>query len=153
MRTVYRVLAFLVALGVVVQGGAIAYAFFGLSKWVEQGGVLDAASSGPDSTLEFAGVGGFMIHGMSGTMIIPALAVLLLISSFFAKVPGGVRWALFVFGAVIVQVALGIFGHEITFVGLLHGGFALVLFGLAVTAGIRARVTSPAAAATEPVHV
>lgn len=153
MRTVYRVLALLIALGVVVQGGAIAYAVFGLTKWVEQGGVLDAASSGPDSTLEFAGVGGFMIHGMSGTMIIPVLALLLLISSFFAKVPGGIRWALFVFGAVLVQVALGIFGHEVSFIGLFHGGFALVLFGLAVTAGIRARTGTPAAARTEPVLV
>ena len=42
MRTVYRVLAFLIAIEVVIQAMAIAYAIAGLGSWVEDdGGVLN----------------------------------------------------------------------------------------------------------------
>ncbi len=34
-----------------------------------------------------------MLHGMIGMMLIPLLALVLLIISFFAKIPGGVKWA------------------------------------------------------------
>ena len=70
-----------------------------------------------------------------------------MISSFFAKVPGGIKWALFVFLATVVQVALGLFAHSIAGLGWLHGLNALILFGLAVSAGMRvnrvAAVESP----------
>jgi hypothetical protein len=70
-------------------------------------------------------------------MIIPIIVLLFLISSFFAKVPGGVKWALFVFLATLVQVALGLFAHSVAGLGWLHGLNALILFGLAVSAGAR----------------
>ena len=58
-----------------------------------------------------------MLHGMVGMMLIPLLALVLLIISFFAKIPGGVKWAAIVLGLVVLQVALGIFGHETPYVG------------------------------------
>ena len=92
MRKVYRVLAFLVAIEVAVQAMFIVYGDAGLGLWVDDGGVVDKA------TFEDAIEGGaapfpefqaFLLHGMNGMMVIPALALLLVISSFFAKVPRG----------------------------------------------------------------
>ena len=138
MRSAYRVLAFLVAGLVVVQAFAIAYAMAGLGKWVQDGNTFDKAAFESDD-LTFDGIAGFMIHGINGMMLIPLVALLLLIVSFFAKVPGGVKWAGLVLLFVVIQVALGIFGHEIPILGGLHGLNALILFGLAVTAGMRSR--------------
>ena len=41
-------------------------------------------------------------------MLIALLAIVLLIISFFAKIPGGVKWAGFVFAAVLLQWVIGI---------------------------------------------
>jgi hypothetical protein len=133
MKSVYRALAYLIALEVVIQAAAIAYAVAGLGKWVSEGGVLDAAAMESETT-EFTGVAGFMVHGINGQMIVPLLALLLLVVSFFAKIPGGVLWAGLVLLTVVVQVLLGIFGHGAPVLGLLHGAVALVLFVLAVIA-------------------
>ena len=141
MRSAYRVLAFLVAGLVVVQAFAIAYAVAGLGKWVNDGNTFDKAAFESDDT-SFDGILGFMIHGMNGMMLIPLVALILLIVSFFAKVPGGVGRAAIVFGLVVLQVALGRFGHEIPILGGLHGLNALLLFGAAIMAGIRAKETS-----------
>jgi hypothetical protein len=138
MRSVYRVLAYVIAALVVVQAAAIAFAVFGLTKWVDDGGTLNKAAMESDDT-EFTGVVGFMIHGMNGMMLIPLVALVLLIVSFFAKVPGGVKWAGFVLLSVVVQVLLGMFAHDAPALGALHGLNALILFGLAVTAGMRVR--------------
>jgi cytochrome b len=70
--------------------------------------------------------------------LIPLLALLLLISSFFAKVHRGVVYALIVLALVALQIFLGIFGHEAAIFGLLHGLNALILFSVAFRAGIRA---------------
>jgi hypothetical protein len=138
MRSAYRVLAFLVAGLVVVQAAAIAYAVAGLGKWVQDGNTFDKAAFESDDT-SFDGIVGFMIHGMNGMMLIPLVALILLIVSFFAKVPGGVARAGLVLGLVILQVALGLFGHEIPALGGLHGLNALILFGAAVMTGVRAK--------------
>lgn len=126
MRTAYRVLAYLVAFEVVVQAGAIAWAYFGLGKWIEEGGVLDSATreSGGDG---FPEVLGFIVHGINGQLVVPLLALVLVVVAFFAKVPKGVRWAGSVFGLVVLQVLLGIFGHGAPSLGLLHGINALAL--------------------------
>jgi len=150
MRNVYRVLAGLVALGVVVQAAAIVYAVAGLGKWIDDGHTANADIFEDDS-LSFTGLGGFMLHGMNGMMVIPVLALLLLIVSFFAKVPGGVMWAGLILLDVIVQVMLGLFGHEVPAIGALHGINALILFGLAVTASMRAK--EPAATADSTASV
>lgn len=138
MRSVYRVLAYLMALEVVIQAAAIAFALAGLGAWIQQGGVLDAAAMESETT-EFTGVAGFMVHGINGQMIIPLIALLLLISSFFARIPGGVLWAGLVLLTVVVQVLLGIFsrGGE-PVLGLVHGAVAFVLFSFAVIAARKA---------------
>lgn len=137
MRTVYKVLAWLIALEVMVQASAMVYAIAGLGIWVDRdNGVLDKAAFESGETL-FPEMIGFMIHGINGMMVIPVLALLFLIVSFFAKVPGGVKWAAFVLLAVVLQVTLGIFGHELALSGALHGINALVLFSLALLAGKR----------------
>jgi len=90
MRSAYRVLAYIIAIEVVVQAAAIAYALAGLSKWVSDGGTLDKAAMESEDTT-FTGVVGFIVHGINGQMLIPLLAVILLIISFFAKIPGGAK--------------------------------------------------------------
>jgi hypothetical protein len=145
---VYRVLAFLIALEVAIQAAVMVYAVAGLIKWVDGGGTLDKAALESDD-LSFPGLGGIIAHGMNGMMVIPALAVILLIVSFFAKVPGGVLWAGLVLLAVVVQVLLGLFGHEVIGMGALHGVNALILFGVAVMAGIKAGRTKTPADRTE----
>ena len=134
MRSTYRVLAYLMALEVVVQAGAIAYALAGLGTWIQEGGVLDKAAMESES-VEFAGVGGFMLHGINGEMIIPVVAVALLVVSFFAKVPGGVA----------VQIMLGVFGRGLPLLILVHGMLALAIFAVALAAARKAGGGAPAA--------
>jgi hypothetical protein len=136
MKNVYRVLALLVALGVILQAASIAFGMFGLIKWIENGGSLDKST---ELTPDIGGYTGFSLHGIDGTIILPAIALLFLISSFFAKVPGGIKWALIVFGVTVLQVALGLFSHSLAGLGWLHGANALILFGTAVTAASRVR--------------
>jgi hypothetical protein len=137
MKTVYRVLALLVAVGVMVQGAAIAFGMFGLIKWIEGGGTLDKST---ELNSSLGGYAGFNTHATVGIMVLPVISLLFLISSFFAKVPGGIKWALIVFGVTVVQVALGLFSHSLAGLGWLHGANALILFGVAVSAAMRVRV-------------
>jgi hypothetical protein len=150
MKSAYKVLAYAIAALVVVQSAAVVFASAGLFLWVEDGGVLDAATI--ESEPEFTGAIGFMIHGMNGMMIIPIIGLALLIVSFFAKTPGGVRNAAIVLGLIVLQVALGIFGHENAWIGMLHGVNALVLFAAALHTGRSAKsvedVAAPRATAT-----
>ncbi len=138
MRTAYRIIASIICAEVVIQAMAIVFAVAGLGIWVEEGGVLDKAAFESDD-LSFTGVGGFIIHGINGMMIIPLLALVLFILSFFAKIPGGVKVAGIVLAATVVQVLLGIFGHESAYVGALHGLNAFILFGSAMYAARLAR--------------
>ena len=120
MRTVYRVMAWLIAVEVLVQAAAITWAVFGLGKWVQDGGVLDKsvmesqASAFPQDT-------GFAVHGINGEMVVPALALVLLVVSFFARVPRGVALAGGVVGLVALQVVLGMLGHGVPGLGLKRG--------------------------------
>jgi uncharacterized membrane protein YphA (DoxX/SURF4 family) len=138
MRTVYKVLAYLVAIEVAVQAMALVFADAGMGKWVEQGGVLDKAVMESGGS-PFPEVVGFMIHGINGMMVIPVIALLLLISSFFTKIPGAVKAAGLVVVLVAIQVTLGLVGHQIPAVGALHGLNALLLFSAAVYAAFRGR--------------
>jgi heme A synthase len=140
MKGVYRGLALAVAALVMLQAAFIAYAVFGLSKWVrEDGGTLDASVFSEGATVEVGGEMGFALHAISGTFLIPLVALILVIVSFFAKVPGGTKWALIVFGVVVVQYALAFLGRiaGLPAIGALHGLNALILFGVAVTAAMR----------------
>lgn len=145
MRTVYKVFAYLIAAEVVVQAMAMVYAIAGLGKWVNGGGVFDKAVMESDES-PFPEVVGFMVHGLNGSLVIPVIALVLLILSFFTKVRGAAKWAGLVLLLVVVQVNLGFFGHEVPAVGALHGLNALLLFSTAVYAGRRVRAAARAAA-------
>jgi len=143
MRTAYKVLAYLVAAEVTVQAMVIVWFVSGLGKWVEGGGVLDKAAMESEGT-PFPQVVGIMAHGINGFFVIPGLALLLLIISFFTKVRGAIKWAVVVFVLVIVQGQLGVLGHDFPWAGALHGLNALALFSVALYAGRRLRGTTVA---------
>ena len=92
-----------------VQAAAIAFGMFGLIKWIERAA---PSTSRPSSIRIWVASPGFSVHATAGIMVLPVIALLLLISSFFAKVPGGIKWALIVFGVTVLQVALGLFSHD-----------------------------------------
>jgi hypothetical protein len=138
MRVAYRALALLIAIGVVVQVASIAYAWFQVLHELDSGGVLDK------NTERNAG---HVLHGTVGVMVIPLLALLLLIVSFFAKIPGGVKWAGITLGVTVLQVALAFASSGAPIVGTLHGVNALVLAGVASVAARKARTADAAAPA------
>ena len=142
MKSAYRVLAYIIAAQVVIQAAAIAFAFAGLGIWIDDGATLDKAVL--ESEPEFTGVLGFPIHFLNG-MLIPLVSIALLIVSFFAGVAGGAKWAATVLGLAILQVALGLLGHESPYFGLLHGINALALFSVALMAGKRVKSMGAAA--------
>jgi hypothetical protein len=136
IKQVYRVLAYLIAAGVVLQAAAIAYAVFGMFEWVSAGGTLDKALIESENP-QIGGIAGFNLHQLVGVNILPLLALLFLISSFVARIPGGIKWALIVFAATLAQGLLGISAHHSSAVGWLHGAMALIMFSCAVVSGIR----------------
>jgi hypothetical protein len=136
MRNAYRILAYIIAIEVVIQAMVIVYAVAGLGKWVDDGGVLDKSVMESDAT-PFPEVAGFAIHGINGMMVIPALALILLIVSFFVKAPGAVKMAVIVLVLVALQIALGLLGHGAPLLGALHGINAFLIVGAALTAAKR----------------
>ncbi|HKX14658.1 MAG TPA: hypothetical protein VJN19_05660 [Propionibacteriaceae bacterium] len=143
MKTVYRVLAYVIAALVAVQAAAIGYAVFAQLHWIEGGGTLDGAALESGAP----GTGAFIFHALNGAVFL-LLALALLIVSFFAKIPQGVRWAVIVLVATVLQIALGTLSRLLAPIGAVHGAVALVLFGVAVMAAMRARKP---AAVEEPV--
>lgn len=141
MKRVYQVLAYLVAAGVVVQAMAIVYGISGLSKWVSNGGVFDKAALESEDAA-FPEVTGLAVHGINGSMIIPALALVLFVCAFFAKIPRGVRWAGLVLALVVVQINLGFAGPGVPALGALHGLNALALFTAALVTARRVRISA-----------
>ena len=139
MRSTYRGLAYLLAALVLVQAAAIAYALAGMGYWVyEEGGVVDKALIDSDDA-SFQGVGGFMVHGMNGMMVIPLVVLVLLVVSFFTKLPGATKNALILLGLVVVQVVLGIASHSLPYAIILHAINAFAIFSFAAMVGIRLR--------------
>ncbi|GAB2634102.1 hypothetical protein [Kribbella swartbergensis] len=141
MKSVYRALAGLIAIGVVVQAMAIALAWFTAIKDMDEGAVFDK-----NSDLNF----GHEAHGTIGMMVMPALALLLLIVSFFAKVEGGIKWALFVVGLVALQITLAFVSFGAPVVGTLHGLNAFVLAGVASVAARKAAAPTAVPASETP---
>ena len=151
MRSTYRFLSFAIAALVVVQAGAIAWAFFGLTNEIDQNGLVvnkacleSEAGCGGGFTAEW----GFAIHMFfNGLVLIPLTTLALLIVSFFAKIPGGVKFAGILFALVLLQViVLPMLSREVgSGFGALHGVNALVLMGVAIMAGQRATTAAPVA--------
>jgi hypothetical protein len=150
MRMTYLVLARLIAILVVVQAMTMVLAVAGFFHWIDGGGTADAALLKGDDLPEFTGSVGFMIHGISGTTVIPLVALLLLIVSFFAKVPRGVVFALVVVLSTALQVFVGIAAHEAPYVGIVHGLNAFILFGAALAAAQAASKAGKAQAVPAP---
>ena len=142
MRTAYKVLAYVIAAEVAVQALVMVWAVAGLGKWVDSGGVFDKAVIESEGAPPFPEVVGIIVHGINGLFLIPGLALLLLIVSFFTKVRGAIKWALFVFVLVVVQGQLGELGHDFPLAGALHGLNALALFSAAIYAGRRPRAAA-----------
>ncbi|MBG0560173.1 hypothetical protein [Actinoplanes aureus] len=139
MRSAYRILAILIALGVVVQAAVIAGAWFLVLNDLDSGTVLDKNSEG-----NWAHV----VHGQIGVMVMPLLALLLLIVSFFARIPGGVKWAAITLGVTILQVVLAFAGFAAPVLGLLHGVNAFAIAGVAGVAARKAREATSAVPAS-----
>jgi len=144
MRQTYRVVAGLIALLVVVQAAMIAYAIGGVFSWIDAGNTLDKSvvEGWDDNPPDFEGaIGSFLHFFIIGTILIPLLGLILLIVSFFAKVPRGPMLAGVVFVTIVVQYLLGTFGASTStpLLSLLHGLNAFIVFGAAVTAATAAK--------------
>ena len=138
MRLAYRILAMLIAAGVVVQAAAIAFALFDIEHGTDDGQVYSKDSHN----------GGVALHSVLGEMVIPLIALLLLIVSFFAAIPGGVKWAAITFGVLVLQIVLALAGDAVPAIGVLHGINAFALAAVASIAMRKARLAeSPAPAA------
>jgi hypothetical protein len=150
MRQTYRVLASIIALLVVVQAMTMVFAVAGFFHWIDDGNTADKSvfESWEDNPPDFVGSLGFLIHGVSGMNAIPALALLLLIVSFFAKVPRGVLHAVVVVLSTALQVFMGIAAHSNPALGLIHGVNAFILFGAAAAAAQAAKQAAVANAGT-----
>ena len=145
MRTAYKVLAYLVAAEVAIQAMVMVWGIAGLGKWVDGGGVLDKAvfeEAIGSGAMPFPEIAGLLVHGINGMFVIPLIALLLLIVSFFARVRGAIKWAAIVLVLTVVQGQIGFLGHEIPLAGALHGLNALALFGAAFYTGRRIRTAT-----------
>jgi heme A synthase len=139
VKQTYRVLAGLIALGVLVQAAAVALGWFQVISDVENGAVFD-------ENAEFNL--GQLVHLYGGLYAIPLLGLLLLIVSFLAAktVPGARKWGGIVFGLIVLQVALAIFAFALApAIGALHGMNALFLLGASLRASALPRAGAIAA--------
>jgi hypothetical protein len=144
VKKAFRILNYVISAEVLIQAAMIAWAIFGLSKYIDDGGVVNKDKIEGDTML-FDGEWGFAVHGLNGTFLIPLIGLALLIVAFFAKIPGGVRHAAILFVLIIVQAfVLPILAGGAPFVGMLHGANALAILGMSVYGG---RVGAEAVAA------
>lgn len=143
MRAAYLWLSRLLALLVMVQAMLIVFAVSGLFHWItEEGGSLDASvAEGWETTPPtFTGAIGHYLHAeIIGKQVVPTVAVLLLIVSFFAKVPKGVAAAVVIGVLVGLQVYTGMNSEHIPYLGLWHGLGALLVFAAALGAAVMAK--------------
>jgi hypothetical protein len=135
VQKAFRILNYIIAAEVMIQAAMIAWAVFGLGKYIDDGGVVNKDKIEGDKMI-FDGEWGFAVHGINGSTLIPLLGLILLIVAFFAKIPGGVRFAAILFVLIIVQAfVLPIMASGAPFVGMLHGINALAILGMSITGG------------------
>jgi len=163
MRTTYRVLAGLIAVLVVVQATLIVWSIAGLFYWIDEGETLDkqVVKGWEEEPPTFEGAIGHFLHAFvigggggplpTGVGLIPLAGLLLLIVSFFAKVPRGVALAAAVAASIVIQILAGIFAEpEMPYLGLVHGLNAFILFGLSLAAAKAAKNAGTTQPATAP---
>lgn len=131
MKKAYRVLAYVVAVGVVVQAASVVWAISGMFHWIAGGGVVDQAVVESEGQ-PFPEALGFAVHGINGSFVIPIAALLLLVSSFLVHARGAIRWAVIVLVLTALQAELGFASHDIPISGAIHGLNALALFTTAL---------------------
>ena len=141
MKQTYRVISGLIALGVLVQAGAIAAGWFTALHDVDNGLIINKNYDGN----AFHG-----IHGFVGFNVMPLLGLILLVVSFFAakQVPGARKWGAIVFGLIILQVALALVAFSVPAIGALHGINALAVLGTAIRASMLTRDSAVARPST-----
>lgn len=144
MRSAYKGIAHAIAVCVVLQAAWIALGTFWLFSDVEDGAIV---------TEDYDYNAGQALHSVFGMMLIPLLAIALLVVSLLAKVPGGTKWAGFVFLAVVVQVVLAILSYAVPALGVLHGLNAFVLIGVAELAARRVGASPAVTTTTEAAAV
>ena len=120
------------------------WAVFGLGQWVDDGNSLTKAKMEGDTLRASPGSIGFMIHGINGQMLIPLSALILLIISFFAKMPEGRKYA----GMVLrrhrrCRWRSASSPTSVPALGFLHGFWALLLFWLAYRTAKQADLVDP----------
>ena len=91
VKATYRALAYLVPVLVALQATFITLGVFGLGAWVDDGNDFTKSVLESDSSSVTGGIG-FALHNV-GAMALALVGLLLLVLSFFAKIPGGVKWA------------------------------------------------------------
>ncbi|HEY8720071.1 hypothetical protein [Pengzhenrongella sp.] len=133
MKRAYIVLARLIAALVVVQVAAIAWGTFAMLHDIDNGAVITS------DTRNFAQ----SLHANVGYIVIPAVALIFFVVSFFLKIPGAVKWASIVFGLVALQGILAGLSFAAPVVGALHGLNALAIAGMSAAAAQRLRTTAP----------
>jgi hypothetical protein len=127
-----------------MQAAVIAAAWFQVIKDTDAGAVFDKNNEGNWA---------HAAHGMIGMMVMPLLAIVLLIVSFFAHIPGGVKWAAITFGVVALQVLLAFGGFSVALVGALHGINAFAVAAVASIAMRKARLAGAEPVVAEPAPV
>jgi len=132
VKQTYRVVSGLIALGVLVQAGAIAAGWFTAIHDLDNGLVIDK---------NYDGNAFHSVHGFVGFNVMPILGLILLVVSFFAakSVPGARKWGAIVFGLIILQVALALFAFSVPALGALHGINALAVLGTSIRAFMATR--------------
>ena len=135
MKQTYRVVASLIALGVLIQAASVAFGWFQVLHDLDNGLVV----SGDNSYNA-----GHIVHSIVGMGLIPLLGLVLLGVSFGAarSMPQARKWAGIVFGLIVLQVALAFVAFGVAIVGALHGLNALLLFGAAGRAAMLARTAA-----------
>jgi hypothetical protein len=136
VKQAYRILNYLLSLEVLIQAAVIAWYAFGIYKYADDNGSISHHQLEDGG---FNGHAGAVIHAVNGFMIIPFIALVLLVVSFFAKIPGGVRLAVITFVLVVVQAfVLPELSAKAPAVGMLHGAVALAILALTIISARRA---------------
>lgn len=131
MLKVYKGLANLISLGVVIQATVIALAWFLIIGDLDEGTTL---------TEDWDYNIGHIVHAIVGLFVMPVLGLVMFIISFFTKFPGAVKWAGLIFLALVVQVVLAIVAFGAGAIGALHGLNAMVILALSLVAARRVPV-------------
>lgn len=125
MHTIYKYVAYLIALLVVVQSAVVVWGMAAEIRFRINN--PDAGAADVPFPL------GAQLHGMIGMYVIPIAALVLVVLGLAMR--DGRRWALWVLVASVVQVALGIGGIVVSeYLGLVHGIVAFVLLACALLA-------------------